>query len=178
MKCQRKAWVTGSILTLAFGVLLWLPGLFPWSGINCWHEEIDIRSARIRYTRCFLFCNVSERVESTPVSEALQHDETRKPLPEWHLVNTFSPGRDHSPHYAFHSAIVQAQLRSSIWDRMEFTTEARRISAVELLSAWQGAASDAKARAYLDELSEVVRRSLDEGDRTPVKVADFPRIER
>src|SRR5215217_5934655 len=63
----------GFLRLLMLSVVLVLLYAFtpPWSCINSRTEEVDIRSGQTRYTR-FLFCTpVSQRIESSPVSEVV-----------------------------------------------------------------------------------------------------------
>jgi hypothetical protein len=126
------------LLTLLAGVwLLVLSGIFAWSPICCWHEDIDIHSGRIRRTSYLMWCCVSDRVEQTAISRALPPEDIGTRRPEWKRVNTFSPGVRHSPHYTYHGAITDAELLANIWEWGRLTPAERRQSARELLAAWK-----------------------------------------
>jgi hypothetical protein len=129
--------VAGLVVLIAGASLLVVSGVFVWSPINCWHEDIDIYSGRIRRTSYLLWCCVSDRVEETAISEALPPEDLRARHPEWKRVNTFSPGVHHSPHYIYHGAITDAKLLADIWERGRFTPAERRQSTHTLLAAWQ-----------------------------------------
>ena len=162
------------LAALSSVILISISGIFPWSPANCWHEEIDIRSGRIRYTRYILCCLISERITSTPLSEALQPSGSLAAIPEWHRVNTFSPGTHHSPHYAFHVAIVQARTLSMLWIATEFTPDAKRESAHRLLSAWQHSKSYFNAGHYLDALSQLVAAHQKQEPPVPIEARELP----
>jgi hypothetical protein len=129
--------LAGLVVLIAGAWLLAVSGVFVWSPINCWHEDIDIHSGRIRRTSYLLWCCVSDRVEETAISQALHPEDLRDGCPEWKRVNTFSPGVRHSPHYIYHGAITDAKMLANIWAWGRFTPAERRQSARELLAAWQ-----------------------------------------
>ena len=86
---------------LLFYLFLSIFGLFPWSGINCWQDEIDLNSGRIRYTRYLLWLPVTRSVRDSPLTIALSPDDWTNPGEDWQPVVTLSPGLHHSPHYRF-----------------------------------------------------------------------------
>ena len=74
-------------------ILFVAPLFFPWSPLNCRHQDIDIKSGRLRFQRYLLFCKVSEQIRESPISEAIGDElADTSNSPEWHRVNTFSPG--------------------------------------------------------------------------------------
>ena len=165
------------LVVLSSVVLVSISGIFPWSPANCWHEEIDIRSGRIRCTRYILGFRISERITSTPLSEAAQLAGSLAAIPEWHRVNTFSPGTHHSPHYAFHGAIGQVRDLSMLWSVTEFTPDAKLESARRLLSAWQHSKNYFNASHYLQALTEFVFAHQKQEHPIPIEVRDLPSYE-
>lgn len=159
---------------LALPFLLSFMGLLPWSPINCWHYEVDIHSGRIRYTRYFAFIRMSQRIDESALSRALQPDDLRETPPNWKRALTFSPGGHNSPHYVFHSAISQIQELELIWRVGEFTSAARRSSAKRLLELWQEGQSDDAAKPYLREISDDALPLNSE--RKSTDVADPPEL--
>lgn len=112
-------------------------GIAPWTPLNCRYEDVDIRSGRIRHTRYLLYCRISDRIASTALSDALLPTDFDAASPDWRRVNTFSPGVRHSPHHEFHGAISQMEMLRTLCDLVEFTPDARRQSALRLLTTWQ-----------------------------------------
>lgn len=164
-------WSLPAVVAIA-GIALYLAeiGFLPWSPINCRHEEVDILSGRIRHTRYLLFYRIENRVEDSPVTKALLHEDLPPRAPEWHRVNTFSPNGRISPHYSYHGAIAQIRELQLCWDSGKFTREARRKSARRLLLLWQQSGGDDAAKPYLRALSEISFRE----ERDAVTELDLP----
>jgi hypothetical protein len=57
-------------------LVLSLFGLFPWSGVNCWQSDVDIRSGRIRQTRYLLWVPVQRTVRDSALTRAVPPAET------------------------------------------------------------------------------------------------------
>jgi hypothetical protein len=134
-----------------------LLGLFPWSGLNCWQDDIDIASGRIRHTRYLLWAPVGRSVEETPLTRALAPEDLHGKRADWRPVVTLSPGYRHSPHYRFHSAISQVRTLELLWDAGRATPEARRSDARRVLRMWQQSGGYHEVEGYLLEISERVR---------------------
>jgi hypothetical protein len=163
------------ILLLVFAVPILLLvaselGFFPWSGINCTTQEVDIYSGRIRHSRFLLFVPIERRVEDSTLTKALLPEDIATVGAEWHYALTFSPGLRHSPHYIFHSAIHQIRELEGAWQFAEFTPAARRVSAKRVLQLWQQSGRDEGANDYLRAVSELAlgdnnkTKRIDEGD--------------
>jgi hypothetical protein len=87
--------------------------------------------------------------------------------PEWHRVNTFSPGVRHSPHYIFHSAIHQIHTLAGIWEISEMyglTEKLRKQTALHVLALWQHSGNDSLAGDYIQGLYEL----MEEGKRQQI----------
>ena len=132
-----------------------VPVFVPWSGINCRHQEINIKTGQVRHSRFLWFVKMSERVKDTQLSLTLQGEVVDvDSIAAWHRVNTFSPGLRHSPHYIFHSAFGQAASLEVIFE-MHNATERQRKDAVKgLLSQWQESGNDHAAEDYIHELDK------------------------
>lgn len=143
--------VTTPILLLIASQL----GLFPWSGINCTTEDVDIYSGRIRHSRYLMFIPIQRSVEDSTLTKALLPEDIANARTEWHQALTFSPGLRHSPYYVFHTAISQIDELNKVWHMAQFTADARRASAKRLLQLWQQSGSVAGAREYLQAISEL-----------------------
>ena len=147
---------TATITAMAV-LMLVVPVFVPWTPLNCRHQEVDIMSGRLRFTRYLLFCKVSERIEDSPISKELPEDAVAPAVPEWHRVNTFSPGVHHSPHYIFHSAIYQIHALAGIWEMSELPKDLRRQTAVHVLALWQHSGSDSLANEYIYVLKKLMQ---------------------
>ena len=98
-------------------LVLSLFGLFPWSGVNCWENEIDITSGRIRETRYLLWMPVTRSVQDSALTNVLSANGRKNSEADWHPVVTLSPGLHHSPQYRFHGAIHQIRELEFSWGR-------------------------------------------------------------
>lgn len=167
-------WAGVAVVLLASPFALSLVGLLPWSPINCWHYDVDIRSGRILYTRYFAFLPVSQHTEESVLSCALQSPDLLDLQPDWRRVLTLSPSVRNSPHYAYHSAFGQIRDLESYWKMGDFTPAAQRASAKRILQLWQEGNCDDAAKPYLMAIMDIaVRKNLahevtDERDLPPV----------
>jgi len=178
MASNRKLmpWILGAVaLLLAAPFLLSLVGLLPWSPINCWHYDVDIHSGRIRYVRHFAFIPISQRIDESALSGALQPDDLRGAQPDWRRALTLSPRVRNSPHYIFHSAISQIRELEMVWKVGEFTPAARRSSAKRVLELWQQGQSDDGAKPYLRAISDIAFRLSSEHKSTDER--DLPSVQ-
>lgn len=143
-----------------------VPIFIPWSGINCRHQDINIKTGQARYSRSLWFVKVSERVEDTPLSVALQGETVDvADIKAWHRVNTFSPGVRHSPHYIFHSALHQAHQMNLFESLHELTPERKEGIAKSILTAWQQSGRDSGADELINKLMEEgISNKPDAGD--------------
>jgi hypothetical protein len=138
--------------------VLSLLGLFPWSGLNCWQDDIDITSGRVRHTRYLLWVPISRSVRDSALTKTLLlADRTGAPA-DWHPVVTLSPGLHHSPHYRFHGAISQIRQLEICWEFGKMTPVARRKTAWHVVRLWQQTGSYFRADDYIQAVWE---RALD-----------------
>ena len=93
-----------------------LLGLFPWSGLSCWQDDIDIKSGRIRHTRYLLWVPVQRSVRDSALTRAVSPEATTDFKADWHPVMTVSPGLYHSPHYQFGGTITQMRDLEICWE--------------------------------------------------------------
>jgi len=159
---NRRAWY------LAFSSLAGLPFVFlfvvyfsPWTKLSCTYQEIDIHSGRVRQSRYLFWFKVDEDVRETWLSRAT----TRRGPAEWRRVNTFSPGRGHSPHHLYHSAVAQIDTLQMLNELVEFTPAARAQIVDRVLEFWQQG-SDEAADEYVSNLSGIVVSMHDQGVET------------
>lgn len=147
-------WLTGEgfVVLIAFCCSGFL---FPWSEWNCWHEDIDLHTGRVRKTSYFCFVQISSRVEETPFSLALDASAGTFPAPDWRRVNTFSPGVGRSPHYRYHGAIHEMKSVAYMWEVGRFTPEARRESAAHVLELWRTGRMHHASCTYVEAIGKI-----------------------
>ncbi len=133
------------LLTLFFVV----PLFFPWTRLNCWHDQIDITCGRYRYQRYLLGVKVAERVEETELSGMYRDLVGEPPEPEWRLVSTRCPWYPYGPHYRYHSALWAVQTLCETFDRAKFSDEAKKAVIVDFLRLLQEDGRDGRAREHV-----------------------------
>jgi hypothetical protein len=119
---------------------------------------VDITNGRIRRQWILLFVKVNESIEETPLSEVVLRGQAPAETPQWHRVNTFSPGTRYSPHYRFHSAGHQIRTLAELWQLPaphDFPPELKELTARHVLALWQEG-SDDRAGNYITQLSELL----------------------
>lgn len=166
------------------GIYLWT-NIFLWSELNCRHEDVDIKTGRIRHTRYLLYCRVDEKVEDSILTNALPREAVDGVQPDWRRVNTFSPGVRHSPHYAYHGAFSQIHHLQIIWTMVPFSDEAKRYVAEQVLRIWQSSGSYFRADDYIHRVFEMASKAHERSRRevtpedlsaeTPERVPPSPR---
>jgi len=166
----NRHWIALAVIVPTLTVFLLVSGIFQWSPLNCWHDEIDINTGRYRHTRFLLYCQISERTEDTWLS--LAH-ENHNSSPDWHRVNTFSPGVHYSPHYIFHGALQQVKTLESVEHIIPIEPTARRKVAETVIALWQNAGSDSDAERYVQKVAEIALALHDSG-ASIVKASDIP----
>jgi hypothetical protein len=156
---MRRIWL--SVLALLAVILLavtFVPFFFQWSPLNCWHEDVDITTGRIRRQWILLFVKVNESIEETPLSEVVLRGQPPPRTPQWQRVNTFSPGIHYSPHYRYHGAGHQIRTLAELWNLPaphDFPPELKESTARHVLALWQEG-SDHRAGDYIMQLYEVM----------------------
>ena len=150
---KRFAWITATLVVLPPLVMLCASslGFFPWSKLNCWSNEVDLSTGRIRHTRHLFWFQISQSTEDSPVSRALG---TNLGPEVWVFDSTFSPGVRNSPHYSFHGARLKMRMLESTWKYGGFTPEAKALTAGWLLRLWQNGGTDNAAENFLFELGD------------------------
>lgn len=155
MKTPRLTKIALSVTAIVLAILFIVPAIFPWTPVNCEHQEIDLLTGRARYIQMRFFIPISTRYAHTPISEALDIADLDSPTGDWKRVNTFSPGVQHSPHYYYHGALSQAHNLDLMWQVTEFSDDARKESASTVLQLWRESGGDSGAREFLYRLGEV-----------------------
>ena len=159
---MRKLWISIAA-TLALVALppLMVPVFIPWSEINCEHQEINVRTGQARCSRSLWFVKVSERVEDTALSHALNGETVDvAEIEPWHRVNTFSPGQRNSPHYRYHGAFSQANMFEMLQQMHGLNKADAAGLAREALIQWQTSGNDFAAGKLLqDKMIELQDRA-------------------
>jgi hypothetical protein len=169
---RRLALIACAVLAGAAVVVIFAPGLIaPWSRLNNEEQELDLLSGRARFTRYFFYCQISQEVRETPLSEALDSSDKNDGKEQWVKVNVFQPGVSNSPHFIYHGAFVQTGQLAKYWETGNFTPSARAKSARQLLKVWRDGGSYHAANPYFENLVElIVERNSDE----PITVDEIP----
>jgi hypothetical protein len=172
---RRRLLVALLLLVLTPAALfgLSLLGFFPWDPLNCWQNDIDITSGRIRYSRYLFWIPIRTTVFDSALTGALSPEDLAGRPAEWHPVATFSPGLHHSPHYMYHAAFSQIRELEISWDFGKMTPAARRETARNLLGLWQHAGSYFRAGDYIQAVLERAMEAHKEGQVIGVK--DLPK---
>ena len=153
-------------------LVLSLLGVFPWSGVNCWQDDIDLTSGRTRHTRYLLWVPVTRSVQDSALTRALSPEDRANLGEDWHPVVTLSPGLHHSTHSRFHGAIHQIRRLESCREFGKMTPQARRETARHVLRLWHQAGSYFPADAYVQRVWE---RALEaEKSGKSIDVRDLP----
>ena len=147
---KRHFWMACTVLLPLLTLLLLVSGLFQWSPLNCWHEDIDIKTGRIQHTRYLLFCQIGKRTEETWLSQSVP--DRLKTAPDWHRVHTFSPGVAHSRHYRFHNAINQIKTLEMLSNHVTYDLAAKQAIANKVLELWNSSDSDREAEDFVNQV--------------------------
>jgi hypothetical protein len=137
------------VLGLLLITILSCVGCFPDTTINCWQDEVDIHTGRIRYSYFLLCVPVVRYVQDSALTRALSEEEQNSQVRQWRTVTRISPGKNYSPHYFYHGAIFQIKELEYTWDALRLTTPARRESARRVLKAWQQDGNYWKVQEYI-----------------------------
>lgn len=167
---ERRSWKVTGLAALIVVVLFLISGFFTWSPLHCWHDDVDIRSGRLRQTYYVLYVCISERTEETWLSRVR---EPANAPPDWRRVNTFSPWVSYSPHYAYHGALMQIAQLEQLDQLIPFQPDARREIADRLLTLWQASDSYYEAGEYVRKVSATAMKLLHEGANV-VQASDLP----
>jgi len=162
------------VLTAAALFGLSLLGFFPWSGLNCWQDDIDITSGRTRYTRYLFWMPVNRTVNDSTLTHALSPEDLAGARADWHPVVTLSPGMHHSPHYRFHSVTSQIREPEIGWEFGKMTPAARRETARNVLRLWRQTGSYFRAGEYVQAVFERALEAHERGESIDVSGLPVP----
>ncbi|SHI61126.1 hypothetical protein SAMN02745181_0495 [Rubritalea squalenifaciens DSM 18772] len=150
----KRRWFRVTLILVI--ILVAAPFLAPtWSPVNCRHEEIDLDTGRVRYTRMLYWIPVRTEIYHTPISEALGVTDLKSRAGDWQRVNTFSPGVRYSPHYIYHSALSQTQTLAMMWELQQYSHDARKEAAATVLKLWKTSGRDSGADDYISRLASL-----------------------
>lgn len=176
----RSAWRTrrfrygaAVVVGLFLIPIVLISGIFTWSPLNNWNDLVDLKSGRIRRTRYILYMKVQDEVRETALSQVLRNNSDASVEPDWHFVNTFSPGSGHSPHYVFHSALGQINELESMWRVHPFSERAQQQVARRVLDLWQAELDDFHAGDYIAELWNLAAHYHDNRGRELITVSEL-----
>ena len=171
---KRTLLIVITILIMIFIIIY--PSIFIWSPLCCRHEDVDINTGRIRYTRYLLYCKMSEKIEDSVLTKTIsQFDEDTQP--NWQHVNTFSPGVRHSPHYIYHGAIDQIHTVEKLWELYSFSNEAKKHVARHVLEKWQDDGHYFGVSEYLLEVSEMCDQKKELDPNVTISVTDLSTVD-
>ncbi len=150
-----------------------VPVFTPWSGTNCRHQDINIKTGQARYSHYLWFIEVSERIEHTPLSSTLEGETVDVVnIKAWHRVNTVSLGGSHSPHYKFHGALALAYRMELIESLFDPTPERRKEIVRGILTAWQESGTYFGANDYVNQLLEEGSSKVKRHGVPPILIPD------
>ncbi len=167
---KPRHWTALGVIAPMLVVLFLISGFFQWSPLNCWHEDIDINTGRVRRTRFLLYLQIDDHIEDTWLSSAINNP---TPSPDWRRVNTFSPGVGYSPHYLFHGALYQIKILELADSIIPFDPDARLQVADKLRELWQLNGSSFKAGTFAEKVSETAQRLYENG-ASVVRATEVP----
>jgi hypothetical protein len=167
--------VAVGIAALVLGLACW--PLFTSMPLNCWHQDVDIRSGRVRWQLDLFGLCIHERSE-----ESILSSRTRGSTPErtaaWHrcrTIDVFPSFCRWSRHYRYHSAIAQIRMLEVLWELAPFTPNAKRQMCLDVLTLWQEARDDRLVEVYQEAVAS--RAISDSKGGSPIDVAQLPSVE-
>jgi len=117
------------------------------------HQDVDITTGKLRYTRYLFSCKLSEKIEDSPLTEVLLPDALEGRTPEWRRVYTFStPWHSYSPNYKYHGTISQIRSLELLWKMEAIPEDVKRKMALDVLALWQQGENDRLVRDYISSL--------------------------
>lgn len=172
---KKLFWIFAVVVLLLFVVLFAIPFLWPWTSLNCWHDDIDITAGRYRYQRYLLYMKTSETIEETKLSKMYREFIGQPPAPQWRRVNTCSPGHRNSPHHAYHGALVAAKILVVGFNGGNFSNEAKKIVLTNFFNLLKTDDNDFRAKEYAVSIANLALSKSPEQD-TPISAKDLPAV--
>ena len=147
---MRQIFSIVAVLILSLLIMLFvIPLLWPWTPLNCSHDDIDITAGRYRNQRYLLWIKVSETVEETALSKLYEEFVGPLPSPQWRRVNTFSPGTSNSPHYAYHQALYTTSWLANLLCHSDLSSEDKKNAILDFFHSLQKDGNCSRAQEYV-----------------------------
>ena len=171
---KRKLWLIflAAFLILLMGFVIPKLQIFALSPIWCIHQDVDINTGKIRYTRYLLYCKINEKINDSLLTETIEPF-SENIQPDWHRVNTFSPLIQYSPHYSFHGATNQIMKVKFTWESYPFSNEAKRQIVQTVLDKWQSDGHYFGVSSYLYNVSFIADKKIKADPNSIVSVTDL-----
>lgn len=119
--------------------------------MNCTHHEINIKTGQVRFTRYIWFIKVSERVEDTVLSLALEGEKVDvSDVEPWRIGATYSPGVLRSPQYGFTLGLLEIEQLKKFDEIIGLTSVPKREISAMILTLWQQDGNCRSAQKYLN----------------------------
>jgi hypothetical protein len=151
--------------------------LFTSMSLNCWHEEVDICSGRVRWQLHLCGLCIYAKSEESILSSLIKGC-TPERAPAWHRCETVDilPALcRNSLHYRYHSAIAQIRMLEVLWQLAAFTPNAKRQMCLDVLRLWQAARDDRLVEMYQEAAASLAISGSK--DSKPIDVGQLPSVE-
>jgi hypothetical protein len=168
----------GRISPLFLTVLIIAAVAVLYSPLNHRDTEVDIRAGRIRHSRSLAFLPLSDRVTDSVITKALPPEFVARTKPEWHTVNSFSPGSSYSAHFAFHGAESQIDMLESIWSGSSLEPGLREKTARQVLALWQEDGGYFPVNYFLNRLYDLTSPTKRDALVESLRALEIPRVEK
>jgi hypothetical protein len=136
-----------------------------------YHEDVDIRTGRVKTTNYLLFLPVCIRTYDTVITRSLPEEKVRGVEADWQKVNTFYWLLQVSPHYPYHGTTSELRNLEQATKTIDFTPEALREVAMRTTKLWQSNPGD--GNWYLYQVNEAATQAHSDG-KTVFHVSDLP----
>ncbi len=155
-------------------LLLLLPCL---PGCYCdflsYHEDLDIRTGRVKTTNYLLFLPVRATSHDTVITKSLPEDRVEGVEADWRKVSTLY-WLIYSPYYEFCGAIHSISRYEDATNAVRFSPEALRHVALRATELWQGQTGGG-GRDYLSSVAKLADEARRDGIES-LDVADLKSI--
>ena len=166
-------WILLGCMLPLLAIALAVSGIFPYSQLNCWTEDVDLVTGRIRNQRYMLTYKISESTQDSWLTESLDPKSIENTLPKWRRAGTFSPFHAVSPQHTYNGTMEQIRTLQGISQRVPFDPDARRTVAQRVLGMWRSSGSAKRAQGYVDALAETAQE-LTKTPGASITTADLP----
>jgi hypothetical protein len=147
-----------------------IPGCF--CDFLSYHEELDIRTGRIRTTNYLMFLPVWSTTHDTVITESLPDDRVDGVEADWQKVNTFYWLIPYSPHWVHHGTLRDIGRYENATRTIRFTPKALQHVALRTTDLWQ---SGSTGSHYLYHVIDIADQARADGT-TSLDVADIASV--